>query len=44
MFFKETAIRYHLNINPDDLTENQFIEAWVGLEWILEQQQDRLKK
>lgn len=33
-----------MNINPDSFTDDQWVETWVGLKWILETQQDQLKK
>lgn len=33
-----------MNIDPDLLTDNQWVETWVGLKWILETQADQLKK
>jgi len=29
-------IRYHLNINPKELSDSEWAETWAGLKWVID--------
>jgi hypothetical protein len=37
-------IRYHLHIEPKDLSNEDLAEVWCGLEWMLEQERQANNK
>ncbi len=37
-------MRYHLNINPKSLDEDEWVETWVGLKWCLDESNKQFEK
>lgn len=40
----DAQIRYHMNLDPDTMSDDTWTETWCGLQWILQTQQDQLKQ